>query len=98
MLQSLDHVARVIIRRTGQLSGAATSTVLGWIPLAQQAFLVAYRGELSGAGQRQLLVDEVLWPLRLWQECREFSYAEQHLPHWRYVPDAALAALLPEQL
>ena len=37
-------------------------------------------------------------PLRLQQECREFLYAVHHLPHWRYVPDAALIELLPDLL
>jgi len=26
---------------------------------------------------------------------REFLYAVRHLPHWRYVPDAALGDLFP---
>jgi maltokinase len=30
------------------------------------------------------------------QECREYAYARRYLPHWRYVPDAALPALLEE--
>jgi hypothetical protein len=49
---------------------------------------------LDAAGERELLDDRLLRPLMFWQECREFLYAAQHLPHWRYVPDEALSALL----
>ena len=38
----------------------------------------------------------LLGAFRVQQEVREHLYAVAHLPHWRYVPDAALPALLDE--
>ena len=93
MLASLDHVGRVVLRRT---EGIDTAAVERWIPLAENAFLAAYRSGLAAAGASDLLDERLLRPVRLQQECREFLYAVRHLPHWRYVPDGALRALLDE--
>lgn len=93
MLASLDHVGRVVLKRT---EGVDTVVVERWIPLAENAFLDAYRAGLAAAGASDLLDERLLRPVRLQQECREFLYAVRHLPHWRYVPDGALRALLQE--
>lgn len=93
MMASLDHVGRIVLRRLGD-DGPARARVTSWITAAEATFLEAYRGRLSAAGRRELLDERALHPLRVQQECREFVYAARHLPHWRYVPDAALAALL----
>lgn len=93
MLASLDHVGRVVLKRT---EGVDESAVLRWIPLAEKAFLDAYRAGLAAADASDLLDERLLRPVRLQQECREFLYAVRHLPHWRYVPDGALGALLDE--
>jgi len=93
MLASLDHVGRVVIHRTDD---ADASAVLSWIQAAQHAFLSAYRAGLDAVGRADLLDERLLRPLRAEQECREFVYAVRHLPHWSYVPDAALAALYPD--
>jgi maltokinase len=66
MLQSLDHVARVVLHRT------------------------------PGVDAGDLLDGRLLGAFRVQQEVREHLYAVAHLPHWRYVPDAALPALLAE--
>ncbi len=93
MMASLDHVGRIVLRRLGD-DGPARARVTSWITAAEATFLEAYRGQLGAAGRRELLDERALHPLRVQQECREFIYAARHLPHWRYVPDAALAALL----
>ncbi len=94
MLASLDHVGRVVIRRTEDVD---VDVVLAWITAAQSAYLDAYRDTLALTRSGDLLDERLLHPLRLQQECREFLYAVRHLPHWRYVPDAALLDLLPDE-
>jgi maltokinase len=94
MLASLDHVGRVVVKRT---DGVDPDVVRTWIASAQTAFLDHYRTTLAGTGSDHLLDERLLVPLRLQQECREFLYAVRHLPHWAYVPDAALSDLLPEE-
>ena len=84
MLRSLDHVGRVANRRT---AGRQVGPVDEWIAATRTAFLAAYDGPL--------LDERLLRPFEVEQECRELVYAARHLPRWRYVPDAALAALLP---
>ena len=92
MLQSLDHVGRVVVRR---VEGADPRRVSDWIASAQQAFMSAYQRCLVRHNQLALLDERLLLPFRVEQECREFVYAEKHLPRWRYVPDAALQTLFP---
>ncbi|MEZ5115408.1 MAG: hypothetical protein R2737_03980 [Candidatus Nanopelagicales bacterium] len=92
MLQSLDHVGRVVLRRT---DGVDAAYVTAWIPAAQREFLSAYAATLDRSGRPELLDHRLLRPLRLLQEVREFRYAVHHLPHWRYVPDGALQDLIP---
>lgn len=55
---------------------------------------MTYRGELSKGRAAYLLDERLLGAFLVQQECREFVYSVRHLPHWRYVPDAALPALL----
>ena len=91
MLASLDHVGRVVLYRT---PGIDPVLVEGWITAAQDLFLVNYRDELARSNGAHLLDERLLGPFQVQQECREFSYSVRHLPHWRYVPDTALPALL----
>ncbi|WP_198950369.1 hypothetical protein [Kineosporia sp. A_224] len=91
MLASLDHVGRVVLRRT---EGVDAAVVTRWTARAERVFLDRYRAGLARHGLSDLLDERLLRPVRLQQECREFHYAVQHLPHWRYVPDGALGALL----
>lgn len=93
MLASIDHVARVVNYRT---EGLDPRPAVIWIAHAQDAFLAAYQGVLTAAGQRSLLDDRLLRPFVLNQECREFVYSARHLPHWRYVPDAVLTEMFPD--
>lgn len=88
MLCSIDHVGRVVMYRTPEVD---SRIVQQWMERAEESFMTAYRGNLS----RPELLDTTIIPaLRVQQECREYLYAAQHLPHWRYVPHAALPALL----
>ena len=91
MLASFDHVGRVVLRRDDDVDH---DRVLTWIQAAEEAFVTSYRQTLGVMGAPDLLDERLLRPLRLWQECREFLYAAERLPHWRYVPDQSLAALL----
>ncbi|HEX5016159.1 MAG TPA: aminoglycoside phosphotransferase [Actinomycetes bacterium] len=91
MLQSIDHVGRVVNRR---VDGADASRVDEWIAQAQSTFLEAYRSRLGQLGVQQLFDARLVLPFQVEQECREFLYAVRHLPRWRYVPDQALAALM----
>lgn len=92
MLASLDHVGRVVLKRT---EGADTALVRTWIAAAQEAFRYEYVDTLARTRHAHLFDDALAVPLRLQQEVREFLYAAKHLPHWRYVPDGALRDLLP---
>ena len=95
MLASLDHVGRVVDER---VEGADAGIVRTWIAAAQECFRYEYVDTLARLRQRDLLDERLLVPLRLQQEVREHLYAVRHLPHWVYVPDAALADLLPDAL
>ncbi len=94
MLASLDHVGRVVLQRTDDLDNEQRQRVLDWIEDAQVTFLDAYHVTLAEAGCVDLLDDRLVLPFHVQQEFREYAYAERYLPHWRYVPDAALPALL----
>lgn len=94
MLASWDHVGRVVLRRTEGLDEDAVGRVLDWIDRAQVDFLDTYRKVLAAGGRSSLLDESLLVAMQVQQECREYAYAARYLPHWRYVPDAALPALL----
>ncbi|MFZ0322983.1 MAG: aminoglycoside phosphotransferase [Actinomycetes bacterium] len=90
-LQSLDHVGRVVVRRTAGVDAGLVGT---WITKAQSSFLGAYIRGMEEAGLRHAVQERLLSPLRVEQECREYLYAVRYDPVWRYVPDAAMGALL----
>lgn len=92
MLASIDHVARVVNHRT---AGLDQTPARAWIPVAQQAFLAAYREGLGAAGRLDLLDERLLPALLIDQELREYLYAVRFLPHWTYVPDAVLTEMFP---
>jgi maltokinase len=81
MVQSIDHVGRIVVKRRHPDRGAEVDT---FIASAIESALAAY-GPVDLA---------VLHALRVAQELHEFRYAATHLPRWMYVPDAALPALL----
>jgi maltokinase len=90
LMQSLDHVGRIVERRRG-------SSLTQWIRDVSDACAEAYRGELAALDASALFDEQLLRPLRVAQELHEFVYAARYLPTWRYVPDRALPALLEER-
>jgi maltokinase len=94
MLASLDHVGRVVLFRTDDLDADQRRRVLDWIVVAQHAFVDAYSARLAASGEERIFEPRLVRPLQFQQECREFIYASRYLPHWRYVPEGALAHLL----
>ena len=89
LVQSLDHVGRIVERRRGV-------SVDAWIADASEQCLRSYREELALRDATSLFDEDLLRPLRVAQELHEFIYSATYLPGWRYVPDRALAALLGE--
>ena len=81
MVQSIDHVGRIVVKRRHPDRGADVDE---FIEAAIDAALAAY-----GPVDRDLL-----HALRVAQELHEYRYAATHLPRWMYVPAAALPALL----
>ena len=81
MVQSIDHVGRIVVKRRHPDRGAEVDQ---FIESAVDAALAAY-----GPVDRDLL-----HALRVAQELHEYLYAATHLPRWMYVPAAALPALL----
>lgn len=81
MVQSIDHVGRIVVKRRHPNRGAEVDE---FIRAAVDAALAAY-----GPVDRDLL-----HALRVAQELHEYLYAATHLPRWMYVPAAALPALL----
>jgi len=84
LLQSIDHVGRIVVKRRHPHRAA---DVDGFVTAAIAAARDAY-------ADRHPVDDELLTALRVAQELHEFQYAATHLPRWMYVPDAALPALL----
>jgi maltokinase len=90
MYSAIDHLARVTIHRNQDVNKEAVSS---WVPLAQRAFLRAYQEELSVLKNQELFESSLMGLFTVQQEIREYLYAVQYLPHWVYVPDAALDAM-----
>lgn len=84
LVQSVDHVGRVVGYRHRAMVGPADELVTE----AAAALVGAYRRIRS-------VDDAVLRPLRTIQELHEHVYAATMLPRWGYVPDQALAAMYP---
>ncbi len=91
MVRSLDHVGRVVDRRT---RGERAERVEQWIGAARRGFLDAYTRTLAEADRASLFDERLLAPFEVEQECRELVYAARFLPRWRYAPMAALARML----
>jgi hypothetical protein len=87
LVQSLDHVGRIVERRR-------RVSVATWIREASHVCLEAYRGELAALGASTLFDERLVRPFRVAQELHEFVYAARYLPSRLYVPDRALAAIL----
>jgi maltokinase len=81
MVQSIDHVGRIVVKRRHSDRAADVDV---FIAAATTAALDAF-----GPAD-----EPVLRALRVAQELHEYCYAATHLQRWMYVPDAALPALL----
>ena len=88
LMQSFDHVGRIVVRRRLPDHQAAVDT---YIATAIEAVRDVYALE---TGTDLAAVEHQLYALRIIQELHEMIYAHRSLPRWMYVPQAALAALL----
>jgi maltokinase len=85
LLQSLDHVGRIVNRRT---NWQRVADVESWI---DDGMAAAHRSLVDVFGP---IDEQLVGPLSVMQELHELVYAARHLPRWRYVPEAALPAVL----
>jgi maltokinase len=92
MLRSIDHVARIVDKRTGF---ANTATVDAWSTTARAQLLNAYRRELSEAEHSHLLDERLLPAFEAEQVCRELIYSARHLKRWAYAPLGSLRLMYP---
>ena len=88
LIQSFDHVGRIVVGRRLPDRQAAVDT---YTVAATAAVCEVYANE---TGTDLAAVDAQLYGLRIIQELHEMIYAHRSLPRWMYVPEAALAALL----
>ncbi|HEY4333179.1 MAG TPA: hypothetical protein VGM78_11440 [Ilumatobacteraceae bacterium] len=89
LLRSIDHAGRIADRRTDRRH---TATIEDWLARARMGALEAYTGRCD------LLDERLLGALEVAQECHEYVYAARYLPHWVYVPDAALPVLMKDSV
>jgi maltokinase len=84
LMQSLDHVARVVIARSPHHAAAG------------EEFVAEATAAMVGAYGRAAPVEPALLSgLRATQLVRSLAYAAAVAPQWSYVPEAALAAMYP---
>ena len=84
MLQSIVHVGAVVVKRRRP---DRQDDVERFNRSAVAAALDAYRAV-------HIVDERLLLAFRVAQELHEYAYSIHHLPHWRYVADAALPELL----
>ena len=84
MVQSIEHVGAIVVKRRRP---DRADDVDRFMRAAVAAALAAY-------GADHVVDDELLLAFRAAQELHEYAYSIHHLPHWRYVADAALPTLL----
>jgi maltokinase len=88
LLQSFDHVGRIVVRRRLPDRQAAVDTYISAaVAAAREVYAAETRTDLAA-------VEQELYALRIIQELHEMIYAHRSLPRWMYVPEAALTALL----
>jgi maltokinase len=84
MVQSIDHVGTVVVKRRRP---DRASDVERFADDAVRAAVDAYTSVHH-------IDSDLLLAFRVAQELHEYAYSIRHLPHWRYVADAALPRLL----
>jgi len=95
LLQSIDHIGRIVDHRTG---GSRRADLTTFVDESVELALDRYRSVLTAASLSHLFDERLLPALRVAQELHELAYAAAHLPHWVYVPDAALTAMFPSDV
>ena len=84
LLQSIDHVGRIVVKRRHPDRGAEV-----------EALVIAAVDEARAAYASVHAIDpSVLHAMQVAQELHEYLYAATSLPRWMYVPHAALPSLL----
>ena len=84
MVQSIVHVGAVVVkRRRPDRAGDVDRFTRAAAAAALEEYSVTHPTD-----------DDLLLAFRVAQELHEYAYSIQHLPHWRYVADAALPALI----
>ncbi|MBK5332251.1 MAG: hypothetical protein JJD93_09790 [Ilumatobacteraceae bacterium] len=84
MVQSIEHVGAVVVKRRRP---DRADDVDRFTRTATTAALGAY-------SVAHAVDDDLLMAFRVAQELHEYAYSIHHLPHWRYVADAALPTLI----
>jgi maltokinase len=84
MVQSIEHVGAVVVKRRRPDRAA---DIACFTEEATRAALEVYTATHP-------VDDDLLLAFRVAQELHEYAYSIHHLPHWRYVADAALPRLL----
>jgi trehalose synthase-fused probable maltokinase len=91
LLRSYDHLARMVLRRRGDVP-AEVEPAERWVADCREQLLAAYAAGVAGS----LLVPDgrLLDAFEVEKEVYEFVYAATFLPVWLYAPRAAMRALL----
>jgi len=93
MHAAFDHVGRIVLHHNPDIDAELIKT---WIRNTGPAFDYEYFDTLARMRHKDIYDERLVRPFRFQQEVREYLYALDHLPLWRYVPDAALQDLIPD--
>ena len=93
MHAAFDHVGRIVLHHNPDIDADLIKT---WIRNTGPAFDYEYFDTLARMRHKEIYDERLVRPFRFQQEVREYLYALEHLPLWRYVPDGALQDLIPE--
>ena len=89
LMQSIDHVGRVVIRR----ETTKRTTIESMLSQAGDAMLGNYCRTLIESDKFYLFDERLLRTFKVAQELHEIAYASTLLPEWIYVPEQSLPAL-----
>ncbi|HST83912.1 MAG TPA: phosphotransferase [Kineosporiaceae bacterium] len=91
LLLSIDHVGRIVDRRSGF---TRTAEINAWSTIARAEFLATYRAELAQVERPDVLDTRLLAPFLVDQVARDLLYAIRFLPRWGYATIDALETIL----
>ena len=89
LMQSIDHVGRVVIRR----EPTKRTMIESMLSQACDAMLAKYCRTLIESDKFYLFDERLLRTFKVAQELHEIAYASTLLPEWIYVPEESLPAL-----